>query len=717
MKTNRFIIFVAFICLWLYPRAILANFGQSCSGLPTNPSDSYLRTDTAYGHLIGNIDMTTYVTGACDPTTNEIMFCLQMPAGVTPRCTAPITVAVGDSTTLGQISTNPELGGSAQLKDLILSATRIDDYICLTMPTSRGLLPVVCKTTTIAAPPATDTDTSCKPLGASCYDGHTKSQSPLNFSGTAVYCLQETLNKVFYETGTCVSEDQSEITLLAAFPIFQATLKNAIGAALILYVIFYGFRVVLNGEQNDLNSIATFILKFLFIAYFAVGLGPTFFRDGKETNSNGMVDLALPFLEQVTPDFAATVFGAGGSRGLCAFAPENYEKGYEFYAVWDAIDCRIGYYMGMRLLDNTAAILSGASSTTYQDPGTNGNTAINVGPPGNKGISTLNSDLALRFFSVLFGFFMGGNIIIFISGLIFSIIFISIVFHFLSSYLVCLITLYAMAYISPIFITMALFQRTKAYFDAWLKITLSCALQPAVLAGFIALLLTMYDTAIYKNCEFMRHDYSVDGVNFSTFELRLPQNSPEECTSSAGYKLEQYYSGQGWDTISIILFQIHFISDIFDLMVDLLYVLVFTIIFFYFSKSMSQFAADLTSGPIMGAVVASPAALINAVKKAASIAKMIATRDVGGLAQEGMKQAGELKPKTRADGSGSGGKEGAQDSVSSGGGGGGSGGGSSGGGGGLGGGGGGAGGLGGGGGGGGLGGGGAGGLGGSLKGK
>ena len=666
VKIDKLAIFIVFACLWFNSVAVLANFGESCSGLPINPSDNYLRTDTAYGHLIGNIDMTTYVTGACDPTTNELKFCLQMPAGSTSRCTAPITIAVGDSRKLGQISTNPELGGSDQLKDLTLSVVRLDDYICITMPTSRGQLPVACKTTTIAAPPATDTDTSCKPLGASCYDGHTKSQTPFNFSGTAVYCLQETLGKVFYETSTCVSDDQSEITLLTPFPTFQAALKNSIGAAMILYVMFYGFRVVLNGEQNDLNSIATFILKFLFIAYFAVGLGPTFFKDGKQTTNNGMVDLALPFLAQATPDFAAMVFGAGGSRGLCAFPPEKYQPGYEFYAVWDALDCRIAYYLGMRLIDNTAAILSGASGTAYQDPDSNGNTPADIGARGNKGIDTLNSDFALRFFAVLFGFFMGGNLIIFISGLVFAIVFISIVFHFLSSYLVCLITLYAMAYISPIFITLALFKRTKAYFDSWLKIVLSCALQPAVLAGFIALLLTMYDTAIYKNCEFMRYDYSIEGTNFSTFELRLPQSDAEQCSQSAGYKLQHYYAGQGWDTISLILFHIHFISDTFDLMIELLYVLVFTIIFFYFSKSMSQFAADLTGGPIMGAVVASPEALINAVKKVASLAKMIATRDVGGAAKEGMKAAGELKPKTRADvGGGNSGE--AQDSASTGG--------------------------------------------------
>ena len=100
-----------------------------------------------------------------------------------------------------------------------------------------------------------------------------------------------------------------------------------------------------------------------------------------------------------------------------------------------------------------------------------------------------------------------------------------------------------MTYISPIFIPMALFTRTKAYFDAWLKICISCAIQPAVMAGFIALLLTMYDSAIYKNCEFMRYDYNYDSdVKFATFELRLPKTDVDQCKNSVGYKMLQYYS-------------------------------------------------------------------------------------------------------------------------------------------------------------------------------
>lgn len=654
MKKNKLAHIIVTLYFLMLAAPVFANFGESCSGLPAFPADNYLKTETAYGHLIGNIDMTTYVTGACDPTTNEITFCFQMPAGIMPRCSPPVTIPVGDSRRLGDISTNPALGGNDLLKDLVLSAVRMDDFICLMMATSRGQLPVICKTTTIVRPPEIDKEPDCKNIGNSCFNGHTKSQSALNFSGMAVHCLKETLDKVFYERSTCVASGNQELKFLAPFPIFQESLKNSIRAALILYVMFYGFKVVLSGEYADLNNIAAFILKFLFIAYFAVGLGPTFFREGKETTRNGMVEFGLPLLSQIAPDLAGIVFGAGGAQGLCSFDPVKYEPGYEFYAVWDAIDCRIGYYMGMKLMYDTASILNGASSSTYDPPGSGGSSTIDIGTPGSKGIDILNSDDAFRFFAVLFGFFMGGNIIILVSGLAFAIIFISIIFHFLTSYLVCLITLYVMAYISPIFITMALFDRTKAYFDSWLKITLSCVLQPAMLAGFIALLLTMYDSAIYKNCQFKRHDYSIEGQNFSTFELRVPDSDPAECRKSAGYKVLHYYEGQGWDTLNLILFHINFITDTFDLMVELLYVLIFTIIFYHFSKSMSQFAADITAGPIMSSVTAGPTRIVDAVKKAADYAMAASSGKKPSVQDMGKQMSENMKPKSK----GEGGKEG-----------------------------------------------------------
>jgi type IV secretion system protein VirB6 len=534
------------------------------------------------------------------------------------------------------------------------------------MPTSRGPQPLACKDTTL--PPTESELPPCSNLGQSCNDGHIYSQSLFNFSGTAVLCLKETLDLVFFGQINCIpSLDNVEITNLAPFSEFQNALRLSVAAALTIYVMFFGFSIVLNYESANLEGVATFLLKFLFVAYFSVGLGPTFLNNNLEMKQNGVTDYVLPVLSQVASDFAAIVFTSGGARGLCQFDGTRYQNGYEFYAIWDAIDCRIAYYLGMGIMYDQSDIIQSLSETNST---TTGGTPINLGAPGNDGIQSLNIVGGLPFFSVMFGYLLGGNIIAFVAGIIFAIMFISMILQFLTIYLVCSITMYAMAYIAPIFVPMALFERTYSYFDAWVKVLISCALQPAIVAGFIAFMVTTYDTAIYKNCEFKRHDYTVQNVNFSTFEIQLPAGDQEECRSSLGYKLLKNYIGQGWDKILIIIFSIHFINDL-SIIPDFLYIAIFTVLFYFFSKSISQFASDITSGPIMDSVTASPTKVVNNAMKAAAFAKDVAMSSRGGGKSRpgggGSKGGGEKGSGSSGSGSGSGGSGGgAKDSISGG---------------------------------------------------
>jgi type IV secretion system protein VirB6 len=617
MKIDKVLKLLIQFYLILFSLESFASFGDSCESAPVpySGADNYLRESTAYGHIVSSIDMRSSDV-LCDKADKQFKFCLRNRAGSLQRCKI-IALNVDESKRLGDLSTdnNPDLGANSLLKNIILTVKNDNGLMCLSMATSRGLVAVACKRTDIPPPPPSPDD-QCRNIGKTCYMGTTKSQSLFNFSGLAVDCLKETLDKVFFRYDSCKPQDEKvKLTALNSFASFQESMKLSIRAALILYVMFFAINMILTKEYGNLDKIASFTIKLLLVIYFATGMGGYFNNSGKETNDNGMLQYGLPLLTQFTPEFAQIVFNSGGSRGLCEFDSKKYKSGYSFYALWDAVDCRIAYYLGMGLIYNTESILNSISNNTGPTKGT----AINIPPvSGNESPKALHKVGAFRFFTVMFGFLLSGNIIIVVAGIVFSVIFISMVLYFISHYLVCLVTIYVMTYISPIFIPMALFTRTKAYFDAWLKISISCALQPAVVAGFIALLLTMYDSAIYKNCEFMRHDYVYSSdVQFSTFELRLPNTSPEECQNSAGYKLLQYYSGVGWEKHLLILFSINNIGlDVLYLLVDLLYVFVFSVIFYYFSKSIGQFAAEITSGPIMDSVTASPTKIVDMVKKA-----------------------------------------------------------------------------------------------------
>ena len=527
------------------------------------------------------------------------------------------------------------------------------------MPTSRGAMPLICRNkAATAATAAAPVVATCKAIGGSCYDGSSKSQSLFNFSGLTINCLRDTLDKVFYIGNDCAStsaKDEAAVMSLRSFPKFQESMKMAVRAALILYVIIYGFQIVMNNEYANFNKIALFLMKFILVTYFSIGLGAVTIESGTKVQKSGMTDFALPLLVGLTSDFTEIVFKAGGSQGLCNFDKSKYEAGYEFYSIWDSIDCRIGYYMGMQMLYNVGSLFSGLTKTSNNSG--NSGTSIDWTPADEQVIKSLSKLGSFTYFTVMFGFFMSGQIIIVIMGLVFAIVFISMLLYFLTAYLVCLITLYVLSYIAPIFIPFALFDRTKSYFDSWLKLVISCTLQPAVIGGFIALSLTVYDSAIYGNCEFQRHDYSVGQYGFSTFELKLPAAEEELCKESFGYKLTRYYLGYGWETKSLILFEIPKIHDYLNLQLSLLYIIVYMVVFYFFMKSVNEFASDLVGGPNLGSVTVSPNSLVDKVMGAASSAASMMSSKGGASSgasggASGKSPAGASASKGRAGGNG-----------------------------------------------------------------
>ncbi|MDP5083262.1 MAG: hypothetical protein NWP61_03350, partial [Rickettsiaceae bacterium] len=455
----RQILFLAMHCvLLLSAQNAYATFGESCSLLPISDSEGYLVDNTAYGYIQKNLDMKTHVVDACATEGNKLKFCIRNHVNHADVCT-PVTMSIGDTMRLGTLSDNPDIGGKPSLANILLSVGVIDREVCLTMPTSRGMMPLICrnKEAEVSSPTEEAVEEICRTIGESCYNGRSKSQSLLSFSGLTIHCLRDTLNKVFYIGNECPTFDNDiTFTMLRPFPAFQEAMKMAVRGALILYVMIYGFKVVMNGEYAELNKIALFVIKFLFVVYFAVGMGNKTLEDGKQVQHNGMTEFALPILVEMTSNFTEMVFLAGGSQGLCNFDAEKYQSGYAFYKVWDAIDCRIGYYLGMQAIYNIGTILNSASSSTL----TIGQ-PINYGSNSGEGYDVLNSPGSFSFFAVMCAFFLAGNIIIVIFGLLFVVVFVSVILYFLTAYLVCMVTLYVMAYISPIFIPMILFNVQK----------------------------------------------------------------------------------------------------------------------------------------------------------------------------------------------------------------------------------------------------------------
>lgn len=653
MVTRQIILAILLALTFSASNVNASTFGDSCTTLPRVDDSGYLLADTAYGYIKQSIDMKTYVTDGCLDDSAEFKFCIKNQSGSAEPC-QQASITIGSEALLGSLSSNPDIGGNAVLKNVVIGAEIIEGKACITMPTSRGPMPLMCRYLSI--PPANDIlEAVCRNIDESCYETNTKTQSLISFSGVTIHCLRNTLDKILYIGMECpASDEQNALTSLRPFAGFQEAMKMAVRAALILYVMVYGFKIVMNNEYTDFNRIALFLVKFLFVVYFAVGLGEKTLENGQKVSRNGVTELGLPIFSELTASFAEMVFFAGGSQGLCSFDADKYEAGYTFYRLWDAIDCRVGYYLGMQILYNIGDAISSMTGSTATE--TEGGRAVNFSGGGNSNAyNALSKAGAFSYFVVMCGLFLGGNIITVIMGLVFVALLVSVLMYFFTAYLVCLITLYVMAYLAPIFVPMVLFERTKSYFDSWLKIVVSCMLQPAVIAGFIAMLLTMYDSAIYGNCEFQRHDYVSNGFSFSTFELRLPDAEESECTSSLGYKLLGYYSGLGWEGKDMILFTLYSLKDTLDLLSSLIYVVIYMIVFYFFIQSVNEFASDLTGGPSLRTVTASPIAIMdkamsaisNVTKKGGGKGKTTDKQDApsakrGGISQDKVSTGGEV---------------------------------------------------------------------------
>ena len=614
MQVVKLVLIIINLLVVCFPAQVLANsFGETCETMPMSDPTGYLVKETAYGFIQENIDIKTHTENGCQQEGEEFQFCIKNATGVNPVCNQ-VTLALGDRTAIRNLTDNPEIVDSEFLGNVLLSVDRMENKLCLFMPTSRGLMPLMCRNSEVTGEDTVNEDPVCRALGDGCYEEESKSQSLFSFSGVTVHCLRDTLDKVFYTENECIEpEDEITFTMLRPFPEFQKTLNRAVRAALILYITFFGFKLAMNYEVATPNEIFLFLMKFILVLYFSVGIWGGEPVNGVEVQRSGVTDFVLPMFVDMTARFTEFIFLAAGSNGLCDFDSSKYEAGYSFYKVWDAIDCRIGFYLGMNAMHNIGAESFNAAGNLFSNPGDGAKILI------------LNQFDNFALLTVIFGFLLSGGIFVIIILLIFMVVFISVIMYFITAYLVCMVTLYVMAYIAPIFVPMALFHRTKSYFDAWLKILVACTLQPAIIGGFLALLLTVFDTAMYGTCEFNRVDYEVLGNQFSTFQIALPSGDVAQCESSVGYKLLRYFSGEGWENISLVLFEVPRIVEYHSIMNSLVYLLLYIALFYYFIKSANAFASRLVGAPDLSSVTVNPNMIVDKIVDIAKAAAGLVT--------------------------------------------------------------------------------------------
>jgi len=498
------------------------------TNLVSTIDQTYLKAKTLYGYIYNSL----YITGsACGASDTQMQLYIYNDSTYSSSNVTQYTFNVGQSvplSTLGSLFSTDVFSNMALLAEL----HKETNQVCLSMNTIYGGLPLTCQptATTFTSNVSSTTSTSqlaCFQSDACTFSlGNSHSKVLMSITGLMVECVRDSLNNLFFVPGLCVNNSS-----LNSF--YQVTdyLRKTIGAILTLYVIGYGIKLLSSYGFQDGQFSFNFswgdaimrVIKMLLVVYFTVGVNvfSVFNTNVSKTLQNGMIDVALPLLQKTTTDLANIVFSAGRSNvngGLCQFDPTTYSDGYTYYALFDAIDCRIGYYLGYGLIYNSMPASSRFSPNTF------------------------------AIFKVISAFLLSNPILV-IFNIFFIYVFLNVLLvTFVGTFIVYSVMIAVMVFISPLVIPLVLFEKTKNSFDAWFKMTLSFALQPGIMSVFIAIMFMVFDQAMYGDCVFTKSTYQL-GTARTVVAYDISNTNTSTCSDSFGWKMYQYYSGsQNWHT-------------------------------------------------------------------------------------------------------------------------------------------------------------------------
>ena len=437
---------------------------------------------------------------------------------------------------------------------------------------------------------------------------------------------------LFVDTEACGDGTYS----VTSFPGFQHAMRNAVRSALMLYIILFGLKTVLGSEAPSKAEFFKMGAKFVLVMYFSTGININMNTNQDAVYSDGITTYMKPLFINGSSELANMVYSAGGSEGLCAYDESEYEAGYSYLALWDSIDCRMLYYIGLDLSN-----IAGKSVIT---------------------LAMLGSPILL---GLLLPAFFSFQLIFMVFSIIFFIFFLSVVIYFVNLTVISIILVSILIYLAPVFVPMVLFEATKGYYDGWLKLTASYALQPMIVAAYIAMMMTIFDQTMFGDCRFEKKFVTLDlgsteKTNIPYFTICDPNSTDStyacssssttsastcasgdsdctdddnitKCKNSIGYYINPMKSGSSFtDGINAIFFEIYLLKGnvVSDMLTGLITLCLFGYLFFKFADMLSEFTGDLTGGASIGGAAGSPMAVVKALGNAAmSAAKYAAGGD------------------------------------------------------------------------------------------
>ncbi len=376
-------------------------------------------------------------------------------------------------------------------------------------------------------------DSSCKDLRGDSQNtyGYASNLVPVNvrgFSAPMAQCFKETIQNIFFNRAgstSCIDPNETpdlngecssgfkykkgeslssyQKTLGQSGDSFlvriQKSLQDSIKMALSIAIMFFGVSILIGDNLITKQKIVPLAVKIGVVMYFATGvewqnwvvngiidgsaqLSDIMFRTESltgTTQTEGELSDGTKIVKYVTDNSVDKSKLDGCQFPRYNYADPNestrynfgaYPPGKEYIRIWDTLDCKIARALGY-------------------------------------GIEVSVPNLVMM---ILGGFLTGGAGIVFLlATFAFAFFLIALVIRALHIFVLSIMSIIILFYISPIMFTLFLFNKTKGMFEKWWKNIMGFALQPMILFAYLGIVLTFFDTVLIGDATFIGDGKSV----------------------------------------------------------------------------------------------------------------------------------------------------------------------------------------------------------------
>ncbi len=373
--------------------------------------------------------------------------------------------------------------------------------------------------------------TTCGNMGGCYKRAYENSRATIVMTGPLIECVREMIAKLMISSAVCSFDDVKNVLgsnsrVTSALFQFQKNMHKAVSAMLTLYVIMFGFRIVLSGNVPEKTELVNFGVKFLFVTYFAVGININPGSGNDLDRMDGMIQWAFPFLLDGMNQLASWIINASPSE-LCKFNDIYYPDSLRHLQLWDSLDCRVSHYLGLDAMQTMLV----ENASRHHDFSRLDILSFPIPP----------------YIYLLIPAVISGNWTLISLAIMYPLLIISVGAFIVNATVVCMISIVILGVLAPLFVPMYLFNYTKGYFESWVKLLISFMLQPMVAVVFMTTMLAVYDFGFYGTCKYAKRDFSYSGTGFSTGDTALAN---AVAPISDGRSVRYFFVDQDWGNYS-----------------------------------------------------------------------------------------------------------------------------------------------------------------------